>query len=98
MAWSVILNNTTIKQILKLPEDIRIRLHFLVQEIRKIGPIRTNRQNFGKIRGAEACYHCHLKKGNPTYVAVWKVVDKENKKVEVKYAGTHEKADYNRIC
>ena len=43
-------------------------------------------------------YHCHLKKGKPTYVAVWKVTDKENRPVEVRYVGTHEKADYERIC
>jgi len=98
MAWSVILTNSTIKNIRKLPENIRARLHFLVQEIRQMGPIRANRLNYGKIRGVEDCYHCHLKKGNPTYIAVWKVVDKESKTVEVKYAGTHEKADYNRIC
>ncbi len=36
--------------------------------------------------------------GRPTYVAIWKVKDKENKIVEVKYAGTHENADYERIC
>lgn len=97
MTWTVTLTKTTAKHIRKLPEDIRIRLHFLVQEIRQLGPARTNRLNYGKIRGAEDCYHCHLKKGSPTYVAVWKVVDKKNKTVEVKYAGTHEKADYNRI-
>jgi mRNA-degrading endonuclease RelE of RelBE toxin-antitoxin system len=96
--WSVILTKTTVKQIRKLPEDIRVRLHFLVQEIRRMGPVRDNRLNYSKIRGAEACHHCHLKRGNPTYVAVWEVVDKENRKVEVKYAGSHEKADYNRIC
>jgi len=98
MAWTVILTKATSKHIRKLPEDIRTRLHFLVQEIRQLGPIRTNRPNYSKIRGAENCHHCHLKKGSPTYIAVWKVVNKTNKTVEVKYAGTHEKADYNRIC
>jgi len=36
----------------------------------------------------------HLKKGNPTYVAVWRVTDKTVKLVEIRYAGTHEKAPY----
>jgi mRNA-degrading endonuclease HigB of HigAB toxin-antitoxin module len=37
---------------------------------------------------------CHLKKGQPTYVAVWQVIDKEIRIVEIKYVGTHEKAPY----
>ena len=39
-------------------------------------------------------YHCHLKKGRPTYVAVREVLDKEIKLIEVIYAGTYEKAPY----
>jgi len=37
----------------------------------------------------------HLKKGQPTYVAVWEVVDNKIKivDVEVVYVGTHEKAE-----
>jgi hypothetical protein len=35
-----------------------------------------------------------LKKGRPTYVAVWELKDKEICLVEVTYAGTHEKALY----
>lgn len=97
MTWDVKLTNTTAKNIRKLPEDIKTRLHFLVQEIRHSGPVRTNRLNYGKIRGTKNCHHCHLKKGYPIYVAVWKIVDKKNKHVEVIYAGTHEKANYNRF-
>jgi len=39
-------------------------------------------------------HHCHLKKGRPTYIAVWEINDKEIKLVEVTYVGTHEKAPY----
>ena len=67
-------------------------------EMKKLGPTRTTWPNYGKIRGKRDCHHCHLKKGKPTYVAVWKVTDKENKLVEVRYVGTHENADYGRIC
>ena len=35
-----------------------------------------------------------LKKGHPTYVAIWEVTDKEIRLIEVIYAGTHEKAPY----
>ena len=54
--------------------------------------------NYGKIRGKRDCYHCHFKKGNSTYVAVWKVTEYEIKIVEIKYAGMHEGIDYNKIC
>ena len=39
-----------------------------------------------------------IKKRKPTYVAVWKVTDKPQKIIEVTYVGTHEKAEYNRLC
>ena len=92
------MTQSTARQVRKLPEEIRIRLHFLVQEIKQLGPVRTNRPNYGKIRRTKDCHHCHLKKGHPTYVAVWKVKDKKMKIVEVIYAGTHEKADYDQLC
>ena len=38
------------------------------------------------------CYHCHLQKGRPTYVAVWKVSDKLQKIIEVVCVETLEKA------
>ena len=43
MVWTVVLTKSTMKHIRKLPEDIRLRLHFLVQEIRQLGPVRTTR-------------------------------------------------------
>jgi len=55
-------------------------------------PIRGDWPNFNALSGAR--YHCHLKKGRPTYVAIWKVADKEIRLIEVTYAGTHEKASY----
>jgi hypothetical protein len=39
-------------------------------------------------------HHCHLRRGNPTYVAVWEVTNKQIKLVEVRYVGTHENAPY----
>ncbi len=60
-------------------------------EIRITGPARGNWQNYGKLTGNQ--HHCHLKKGMPTYVAVWSE-EKEAITVEVTYADTHEKAPY----
>jgi len=67
-------------------------------EIEKLGPTRTTWPNYSNIKGKRDCHHCHLKKGKPAYVAIWKVTDKANKRVEVRYFGTHENADYGRIC
>jgi len=38
--------------------------------------------------------HCHLKKGKPTYVALWEEDRGEVRLVEVTYVGTHEDAPY----
>jgi hypothetical protein len=37
---------------------------------------------------------CHLKRGRPTYVAMWRELKAEERTIEVIYAGTHEKAPY----
>lgn len=37
--------------------------------------------------------HCHLQKGNPTYVCCWKVFE-DTQTIEVYYVGTHENAPY----
>ena len=98
MSWTVRLSNKLQKRIEKLPTSPRKRLNFLVKEIQKYGPVQDKWPNYGKIRGKRDCYHCHIKKGDPTYVAVWKVAEYKIKIVEIKYAGTHEGVDYNRIC
>jgi mRNA-degrading endonuclease RelE of RelBE toxin-antitoxin system len=98
MSWDVRFTSKCEKQVRYLAPEIRDRLFALVLEIQKLGPSRTTWSNYGKIRGKTDCYHCHLKKGKPTYVAIWKITDKENKLVEVRYVGTHENADYGRIC
>ena len=40
-------------------------------------------KNFGKIHGVENKYHCHIKSGRPTYVAVWMKYKKDIEKEEV---------------
>ena len=64
----------------------------LMRDIEINGPIRGDWPNYSPL-GRDR-YHCHIKKGRPTYVAIWEVTDKEVKLVEVIYAGTHEKAPY----
>ena len=98
MSWEVIFSNRATKQIKRLPQDILASLKFLIKDIQESGPVVAQWPNFGKITGKDECYHCHLKKGRPTYVAVWQVTDRVIKLVEIRYVGTHEGADYRRIC
>ena len=67
-------------------------LLFLAHEIARNGPVRGDWPNYGKLGPHR--HHCHLKQGQPTYVAVWEEVAGEIRLVEITYAGTHEKAPY----
>lgn len=53
--------------------------------------------HYGKIVNKDDMHHCHLNKGRPRYVAVWKVLDRTVQLMEIKYVGTHENTDYRRI-
>ena len=92
MAWTVKLSRNAEKQKAKLSKPLRQILYALIGDIEAGGPIRGDWPNYGKLTGGK--HHCHLKKGNPTYVAVWEVQDKKIKLIEVQYVGTHEKAPY----
>jgi len=92
MSWTVKLSRTAEKQKAKLSKPLRQILYALVTDIEAGGPVRGDWPNYGKLTDTK--HHCHLKKGNPTYVAVWQVQDKTIKLVEVLYVGTHEKATY----
>ena len=92
MAWTVEIQGRLQRRIPQLPKAVRASLALLLSEIETRGPIRGNWANYAKL-GANR-HHCHLKKGHPTYVAVWDVVDTNIRIVEVIYVGTHEKAPY----
>ena len=80
------------KQAKKLPQKVRAILLVLIEEMKKEGPFRSTWKNYSKLSNDK--YHCHLKKGHPTYVVCWEIVDKKINIVEVYYVGTHEKAPY----
>ena len=80
------------KKIERLPRPVRLQLSVLIKEIEALGPVRGNWPNYGALDGDR--HHCRLKKGHPTYVAVWEIVNKEIRIVEIIYAGTHERAPY----
>jgi len=88
--WQVTLSNDAHKAIGRLPRLAQGRAFALIKEIEVMGPIRGGWPNYGKLPGGK--HHCHIKKGRPTYVMVWRVVDIQT--VEVIYIGTHERAPY----
>jgi mRNA-degrading endonuclease RelE of RelBE toxin-antitoxin system len=92
MEWTVTISNRAKKNLQTLPDKVKKTLAYLIRDIELTGPVKGNWPNYSKL-GKEK-HHCHLKKGKPTYVAVWEVKDREIRLVEVVYAGTHEKAPY----
>ena len=92
MIWTVEFTGKAKKQTDKLPLRVREALFQLVREIQSDGPVRGDWPNYSKLSGNR--HHCHIKKGQPTYVAVWREEQGSIRFVEVVYAGTHEKAPY----
>lgn len=68
----------------------------LAIDLEACGPRLYSWPNYSEIdKGSKKSYfHCHLKKGNPTYVACWKITNEKKKEIEVFYVGTHEGAPY----
>ena len=92
MTWTVIYSRKAEKQQQRLPARVKAVLDALILEIKQLGPVRGTWSNYSKLGDGQ--HHCHLKKGQPTFVAVWQVTDRTIKIVEVIYDGTHEKAPY----
>ena len=92
MKWTVEFTSKASKQRGRLPSKVRALLDLLSKQMELGGPIQKDWKNFSKL--AKDDYHCHLKKGKPTYVACWRVVNKKIQIIEVYYAGTHENAPY----
>jgi len=95
--WQVKFTGKAGKQKEKLPVAIAAALYSLRKELEAEGPERINWPHYGKITGKSGMYHCHLNRGRPCYVAVWKVTDRSVNLMEIRYVGTHENANYRRI-
>lgn len=95
MQWVVRFSGRAAKQTAKLPPKIAERLNALRRAIEFSGPKQHTMPHFGKLKNWPGeVYHCHLNKGRPTYVAVWRVEADGVCLVEVIYVGTHENAPY----
>jgi mRNA-degrading endonuclease RelE of RelBE toxin-antitoxin system len=96
MTWKIQFTSKAAKQAEKQDKSIFFVLQLLIEDLKAKGPI-PGRQwpNYSKLRGKKQKdkRHCHLIKGNPTYVCCWEV-EKSKKLIEVYYVGTHEKAPY----
>ena len=92
MIWTVKIMRRVLKQVERLPVKVRESLADLIRDMEFHGPVRGNWPNYSRL--SENRHHCHIKKGQPTYVTIWEVTDKGIKLIEVTYAGTHEKAPY----
>jgi len=90
--WVVTLSRRTDKSLDYLPNTVRGALALLISDIEAGGPVRGDWPNYSRL--GQRRHHCHLKKGRPTYVAVWEELDTGIRLVEVTYVGTHEKAPY----
>lgn len=95
--WTVTLSNQARKQKKKLPKTIQETLLALLYDLEATGPEVSGWHNYGKLTGRKGFFHCHLNKGKPRYVAVWKLESDTIKLMEVKYVGTHEGINCNRI-
>lgn len=96
--WTVTLSRPAVKQYKKLKRSGSKRpsvidaIDLLVMDLQRKGPHVSDWPNYGPLD--KDVFHCHLRKGRPTYVACWKVINLLKKEMEVFYVGTHEGAPY----
>ena len=95
--WTVLFTGKARKQRTKLPLAMVAALALLEADLKAQGPVLLNWPHYGKVVGKKDVHHCHLNKGKPRYVAVWKVTEDSVQLLEIRYVGTHENADYRRI-
>jgi hypothetical protein len=89
--WTVHVPKKVRKAMRDLPLPVQSAAWLLVGDLKLKGPVAGNWPNYGKL--GKNGHHCHLKKGKPTYVAVWWEL-REEQTLEVTYVGTHENAPY----
>ncbi|MDR0239212.1 MAG: cytotoxic translational repressor of toxin-antitoxin stability system [Deltaproteobacteria bacterium] len=92
MSWIVKMSPKAQKSYGSLPKKVKDQVQFLMGDIEQNGPVRGDWPNYGKI--GKNRHHCHLKKGHPTYVAVWAEYADGVRIAEIEYVGTHERAPY----
>lgn len=97
-SWHIEDSKKLEKQISALPEPIRPIIFALLADIEESGACQFEWPNYSPLKKSKNipkdAFHCHLKKGKPSYVACWRIIDKKRRIIEVYYVGTHENAPY----
>ncbi len=97
MKWEVKFKNKKVeKQAQQLDERVLLTLQVLVDNLKTYGNAPGKHwHNYGKLQGKQQGdkRHCHLIKGNPTYVCCWEVFQTK-RIIKAYYVGTHEKEPY----
>ncbi len=82
MSWRITITRKVKKQLDKINYDFLSVFRLLVEDLSEYGPRPSRRwQNYSKLKGGKNTdkRHCHLIRGNPTYVCCWEIIDKKNK-------------------
>ena len=89
MVYEIKVKKNVLKNLRKLPVNIRERFDLLAKVLRDSGPTGAHIfQNYSKLSETE--YHCHL---NRSYVVCWRH-ERKTITIEVYYAGSREDAPY----
>jgi len=86
--YKVSLTKKAEKNLKSLPPVVSRKFALLLRELKALGPIRANWQNYSKL-GVNK-YHCHI---NYNWVACWEETE-TGVKIEVYYVGSRESAPY----
>ncbi|MFC1669384.1 type II toxin-antitoxin system RelE/ParE family toxin [Spirochaetota bacterium] len=86
--FKVIIKKKALKGIDKMPERIKNRIYYLVDDLIETGPVQSDWPNYSKL--SESLYHCHLAR---KWIACWQC-EKNSITIEVYYAGSREDAPY----
>lgn len=96
--WHIESTTKLEKLIKNLPAHVHPIIFALLKDIEDFGPHQLSWPNYSPLKKGNGIprdsFHCHLKKGKPTYVACWRILNKKCKLIEVYYVGTHENAPY----
>jgi mRNA-degrading endonuclease RelE of RelBE toxin-antitoxin system len=88
MAYEVTIKKKVLRDLKKLPINVKKLLFLLIEDLKADGPIQKSWHNFLSL--GKDTYHCHL---NYRYVACWSF-HKGEIVIEVYYVGSREKAPY----
>jgi hypothetical protein len=92
--WTVGMTKKAAKGRDNLPPEILELFWALFQGLILLGPAQHKWPHYGKLTRLKESCHCHLNRGRPTYVVVWKILDRTKRLIEVQYVGSHENAPY----